>query len=157
MKVKCIKTQEVYWGYMFEQDKEYEILSIKERKIAVITDYETYYEKTTLLADSFKWILKGYKPENLHEVIPGYISTKEKDKLYTKNIKCKYARIKGEDNQTYEFLLMTNVEFIQKGAAIRPKGTDKGKPAFQYTNYIFEDYFIDLQTQRDDKLKELGL
>ena len=142
---------------MFEQGKEYEIISIKEREIAVITDYKTYYEKTTLLAQSYKWILKGYKPENLHEVMPGYMSTKEIRRLYTKDIKFKYARITGDDNQTYEFLLMTNSEIIQKGAAIRPEGTNKGKPAFQYTNYVFEDYFIDMQTQRDDKLKELGI
>jgi hypothetical protein len=85
------------------------------------------------------------------------MSTKEKDKLYTKDIKFKYARIKGDDNQTHEFLLMTNTEIIKKGAAIRPEGKDKGKPAFQYTNYVFEDYFIDLQTQREEKLKEIGL
>ena len=157
MKVKCIKSQVAHWGYMFEEGKEYEIISVKEQKIDVITDYENYFEKTSIIADSAKWILKGYKPENLHEVMPGYITSKEINKLYTKKIKCKVATIKGDDGNRYNFLLMTNEEFIKKGAARRLKGRDKGKPVFKYTNDIFEDYFIDIQSQRDEKLKELGL
>jgi hypothetical protein len=158
MRLKCIKSQVTLLGYLFEKGNEYEILYLNDTEVKVITDYERYYEKTSLIANSYEWIVKGYKPENLHEVMPGYITTKEKDKLYTKKIKCKVATIKGDDDNEYEFLLMTNEEFIEKGAARRANGPFKGKPAFVFIlNNILEDYFIDIQTIRNEKLKLLGL
>jgi hypothetical protein len=145
---------------MFKVGKNYQIFSIVEKYIEVMTDYNAYLEKTSLIYKSYSLIDNSTTMGNMSEVLPGYINPKERDRLYTKKIKCKIAIIKSDDDIKYDFIYTTKKELIKLGADIirNTNLEDYGNPALIYTHSIMlEDYFIDIQSQRDEKLKALGL
>ena len=74
MRLRCTNGMMAHWGTIFEEGKEYDVIEIVERKVGFITDYDRYWEKTKLIAGARDWIKKGYTKENLHEVIPGYLT-----------------------------------------------------------------------------------
>ena len=73
MRLRCVERMFAHWGSIFEEGKEYDVIEIVERKVGFVTDYDSYWEKTRLIASSRDWIRKGYTKENLHEAIPGYL------------------------------------------------------------------------------------
>ena len=86
MRLRCTHGMFAHWGNIFEEGKEYDVIEIVERKVGFITDYDRYWEKTKLIAGARDWIRKGYTKENLHEVIPGYLTMEEVKRLYIKEV-----------------------------------------------------------------------
>ena len=159
MRLRCTHGMFAHWGTIFEEGKEYDVIKIVERYVDFITDYEKYWEKTGLIATSGMWLRKGYTPENLHEVIPGYMKSEEIDRLYVKKMKLPHALIKGDDGQTNSFCLTSYEEFYEMGAAISDARNEslRGKPAFAYTVRVIDENFDYVQTIRDKRLSEIGI
>lgn len=159
MRLRCIKGMMAHWGTIFHPGKEYDVIEIVERKVGFITDYDRYWEKTKLIAGTRDWIAKGYTKENLHEVIPGYITPEEVKRLYIKEVMLPHALIKGDDGQTNSFCLTSYEEFYKMGAAVSEARNDnlRGKPAFEYTVRVIDENFDYVQTRRDKRLSEIGI
>ena len=159
MKLRCINTMGAHWGTIFEEGKEYDVIEIVEKKVSFVIDYDRYWEKTKLIAGSRDWIKRGYTKENLHEVIPGYITMEEVKKLYIKELMLPHALIKGDDGQTNSFCLTSYEELYKMGAAVSKASnrTLRGKPAFEYTVRVIDEYFDYVQIRRDIKLSEIGI
>jgi hypothetical protein len=146
-------------GTIFEEGKEYDVIGIIQRKVEFITDYDRYWEKTKLIAGAREWIRKGYTKENLHEVIPGYLTIEEVKRLYVKEVMVPHAIIKGDDVHTVAFCLTSYEEFYKMGAAISEARNNhlRGKPAFEHTVRVIDEYFDYVQIRRDKKLLEIGI
>ena len=144
-------------GTIFEEGKEYDVIDMVQRKVEFITDYDKYFEKTGLIAGARDWIAKGYTKENLHEVIPGYITSEEVTRLYVKEAMLPHANIKGEDGYTVKLCLTSYEEFYKMGAAISKARNNhlRGKPAFKYTVRVIDEYFDYVQIRRDRKLRSI--
>ena len=155
MKLRCNKDYSAHWGSIFQEGHEYKVVKIIKKPTDIITDDKMYWEKGNLIADSYTWILKGYTPKNLHEVMPGYITQKQLERLYVKRIKIPHAVIKGDDNKEYYFALTSAKEFIELGADITKKGTNIGRPTIRYTVHIIDEYFDYQHIRRDNKINEL--
>ena len=157
MKLRCINTMGAHWGTIFEEEKEYDVIEIVEKKVSFVIDYERYWEKTKLIAGSRDWITRGYTKENLHEVIPGYITIEEVKKLYIKEVMLPHALIRGDDYQTISFCLTSYEELYKMGAAVSKANnrTLRGKPAFECTVRIIDEYFNYVQIRRDMRLSEI--
>lgn len=150
-----------HWVTIFEEGKEYDVIEIVEKKVSFITDYDRYWEKTKLIAGSRDWITMGYTKENLHEVIPGYITGEEVKRLYIKEVMLPHALIKGDDGQTnsFCFCLTSYEEFYNMGAAVSKANNRnlRGKPAFEWTVRVIDEYFDYVQIRRDMRLSEIGI
>ena len=159
MKLRCINTMATHWVTIFEEGKEYDVIEIVEKKVSFITDYDRYWEKTKLIAGSRDWITMGYTKENLHEVIPGYITGEEVKRLYIKEVMLPHALIKGDDGQTNSFCLTSYEELYNMGAAVSKASnrTLRGKPAFEWTVRVIDEYFDYVQIRRDMRLSEIGI
>ena len=162
MKLRCTNGMITHWGHpqtIFEEGKEYDVIEIVEKKVGFITDYERYWEKTKLIAGSRDWITRGYTKENLHEVIPGYITIEEVKRLYIKEVMLPHALIKGDDGQTNSFCLTSYEEFYKMGAAVSEARNDnlRGKPAFEFSVSVIDENFDYVQTRRDRRLSEIGI
>jgi hypothetical protein len=159
MKLRCTNGMTTHWATIFEEGKEYDVIEIVEKKVSFITDYDRYWEKAKLIAGSRDWITRGYTKENLHEVIPGYITGEEVKRLYIKEEILPHALIKGDDGQTNSFCLTSYEEFYKMGAAVSKANnrTLRGKPAFEWTVRVIDEYFDYVQIRRDIKLSEIGI
>jgi len=159
MKLRCINTMAAHWGTIFEEGKEYDVIEIVEKKVSFVIDYDKYWEKTKLIAGSRDWIKRGYTKENLHEVIPGYITGEEVKRLYIKEEILPHALIRGDDEQTISFCLTSYEELYKMGAAISKANNRnlRGKPAFEYTVRVIDEYFDYVQIRRDMRLSEIGI
>ena len=159
MKLRCTNGMTTHWATIFEEGKEYDVIEIVEKKVSFITDYDRYWEKAKLIAGSRDWIKRGYTKENLHEVIPGYITGEEVKRLYIKEEILPHALIKGDDGQTNSFCLTSYEEFYKMGAAVSKANnrTLRGKPAFEWTVRVIDEYFDYVQIRRDIKLSEIGI
>lgn len=159
MRLRCIKGMFAHWGTIFEEGKEYDVLSIEEKKVSFVTDYDRYWEKTKLIAGSRDWIKKGYTKENLHKVMPGYITVEEVKRLYIKEVMLPHALIKGDDGQTNSFCLTPYEEFYRMGATVSKANNNhlRDKPAFEYTVRVIDENFDYTQTRRDRRLSEIGI
>jgi hypothetical protein len=159
MRLRCTERMFAHWGSIFEEGKEYDVIEIVERKVGFVTDYDSYWEKTRLIASSRDWIRKGYTKENLHEAIPGYLTIEEVKRLYVKEAMVPHAKIKGDDGQTYWFCLAPYEEFYRMGAAVSKAQNShlRGKPAFEYSVNVIDENFDYAQIRRDNKLRELGI
>ena len=159
MRLRCTNGMMAHWGTIFEEGKEYDVIEIVERKVGFITDYDRYWEKTKLIAGARDWIKKGYTKENLHEVIPGYITAEEVKRLYIKEVMVPHALIKGDDDQTNSFCLTSYEEFYKMGAAVSEARNDnlRGKPAFEFSLSVIDENFDYIQTRRDRRLSEIGI
>lgn len=159
MRLRCIKGMFAHWGTIFEEGKEYDVIEIVERKVGFITDYDRYWEKTKLIAGSRDWIKKGYTKENLHEVMPGYITVEEVKRLYIKEVMLPHALIKGDDGQTNSFCLTPYEEFYRMGATVSKANNNhlRGKPAFEFSVRVIDENFDYAQIRRDRKLSEIGI
>lgn len=159
MRLRCTHGMFAHWGNIFEEGKEYDVIEIVERKVGFITDYDRYWEKTGLIASSRDWIRKGYTKENLHEVIPGYLTIEEVKRLYIKEVMLPHALIKGDDGQTNSFCLTSYEEFYKMGAAVSEARNDnlRGKPAFEFSVKVIDENFDYVQTRRDRRLSEIGI
>jgi hypothetical protein len=159
MRLRCTNGMTTHWATMFEEGKEYDVVTIEEKKITFVTDYDRYWEKTKLIAGAREWIIKGYTKENLHEVIPGYITSEEVTRLYIKEVMVPHAIIKGDDGHTFSFCLTSYEEFYKMGAAISEARNNhlRGKPAFEYTVRVIDEYFDYVHIRRDRKLSEIGI
>ena len=159
MKLRCTNGMITHWATIFEEGKEYDVIEIVEKKVSFVIDYDKYWEKTKLIAGSRDWIKMGYTKENLHEVIPGYITGEEVKRLYIKEVMLPHALIRGDDGQTNSFCLTSYEELYKMGAAISKANnrTLRGKPAFEYTVRVIDEYFDYVQIRRDIKLSEIGI
>ena len=159
MRLRCVERMFAHWGSIFEEGKEYDVIEIVERKVGFVTDYDSYWEKTRLIASSRDWIKKGYTKDNLHEAIPGYLTIEEVKRLYVKEAMVPHAKIKGDDGQTYWFCLAPYEEFYRMGAAVSKAQNShlRGKPAFEYSVNVIDENFEYAQIRRDNKLRELGI
>ena len=159
MRLRCTEGMMAHWGTIFEEGKEYDVIEIVEKKFGFITDYDSYWEKTGLIASSRDWIRKGYTKENLREVIPGYITLEEVKRLYVKEAMLPHAKIKGDDGQTYWFCLASYEEFYRMGAAVSKAQNShlRGKPAFEYSVNVIDENFDYAQIRRDKALSEIGI
>jgi len=159
MRLICTHGMFAHWGTIFEEGKEYDVIEIYERKVGFITDYEKYWEKTGLIAGARDWIRKGYTKENLHEVIPGYMTIEEVKRLYIKELMLPHALIKGDDGHTNSFCLTSYEEFYKMGAAVSEARNNnlRGKPAFEYSVRVIDENFDYVQTRRDKRLSEIGI
>lgn len=154
MKLRCIKGRAAHWGSILTEGKYYEVISEPgySKKTDIITNYEKYWYYTSMQSRSITWIRQGYTQENLHEVMPGYISIQEKDRLYTKDIVVPFFTFRGDDDSSPSFCVLTNEEIIRLGSDISPKD---GKPCFCYSVYMLDEYFDYQSIRRDNKLKEI--
>ena len=159
MRLRCTNGMTTHWATMFEEGKEYDVVTIEEKKVTFVTDYDKYWEKTGLIASSRDWIRKGYTKENLHEVIPGYLTIEEVKRLYIKEVMLPHALIKGDDDQTNSFCLTSYEEFYKMGAAVSEARNDnlRGKPAFEFSVRVIDENFDYVQTRRDKRLSEIGI
>lgn len=144
MRLRCIGRMAAHWGSIFEIGNEYDVVDIVNRSVTIITNYESYWEKMKLIASS---------RDLVKEEIPGYISMGEIERLYTKKLDLPHALIKGDDNQTHHFCLSSYEEFYQMGASVKVSG----RPAFQYTVYLIDEYFDYTVERRERKLLEIGI
>ena len=144
---------------ILQNNRRNDVIVIVERKVGFITDYDRYWEKTKLIAGSRDWIKKGYTKENLHEVMPGYITAEEVKRLYIKEVMLPHALIKGDDGQTNSFCLTPYEEFYRMGATVSKANNNhlRGKPAFEYTVRVIDENFDYAQIRRDRKLSEIGI
>ena len=94
-----------------------------------------------------------------HEVIPGYITMEEVKRLYIKEEILPHGFIKGDDGHTFSFCLTSYEEFYKMGAAVSKANNRnlRGKPAFEYTVRVIDEYFDYVQIRRDIKLSEIGI
>ena len=159
MRLRCTNGMFAHWGTIFEEGNEYDVIEIVERNVVFITDYKEYWEKISLISGSLTWLRKGYTQDNLHEVIPGYMTAKEVKKLYTKEVMLPHALIKGDDGQTNSFCLTSYEEFYKMGAAVSEARNDnlRGKPAFEFSVRVIDENFDYVQTRRDKRLSEIGI
>ena len=159
MRLRCTHGMFAHWGTIFEEGKEYDVIEIVERKVGFITDYDRYWEKTKLIAGARDWIKKGYTKENLHEVIPGYLTMEEVKRLYIKEVMLPHVLIKGDDGQTNSFCLTSYEEFYKMGASVSEAKNNslRGKPAFEFSVRVIDENFDYVQTRRDRRLSEIGI
>lgn len=157
MKLMCIKEMTAHWGEIFIVGQEYTVSKIETRSTEVITDYDNYWKHTSMVAGSIEWIRKGYTQERLPEVIPGYLELTEVHNRYAKKVDMPFAVIKGTDGQFNSFCLLSEGEVYNLGAVKNKDGNRKGRPSFNYTVHMIDDYFDYVQTRRDKILKELGI
>ncbi len=146
-----------HWGEILIVGQEYTISKIENRSTEFITDYENYWKYTSMISGSIEWIRKGYTQETLHEVIPGYLDMKEVHKRYAKKVDIPFANILCSDGQTNTFCLLSDDDVYALGAVKNKGGNREGRPGFNYTVHMIDDYFDYVQTRRDKKLKELGI
>lgn len=159
MKLLCTKGIHAHWGSIFEEGKRYDVVEISERKVGLIADYESYWEKTSLIAQSIVWLRRGYTEENMHEAMPGYISTAKVKERYVKEASIPHATIRGEKGQTQTFCIATDEELYRLGADVSAARNESmtGRPATEYTVSMIGDHFEWPEYERERKLKELGL
>ena len=157
MKLLCIESKYAHWGSILTKDKWYDVIEIKDKEVEIITNYDEWYKQIGLISSSITWIRKGYTQENLHKVIPGYMTMSEVSRLYTKKIMMPHVIIKTDDKSTMSLITLSEQEILDLGADVSKASNRKrnGKPAFGYTVYLVDDYFDYLPTRRDNRLKEL--
>ena len=143
-----------HWGDILIPDQEY-TGQITYVNTEIITDYDNYWHYTGLIAESFKWLRKGYDETNLHEVMPGYKTTKEVQDLYTKRIDMPFVRVKCSDGQTNQFCLLSDNELYSLGSVKAKGGKSEGKPCFSYSVHRVDDYFDYVQTRRDNIINKI--
>ena len=153
MKIRCINEKWAHWGTIFEEGKEYNFEYIEDKMVIIITDYEKYYHYISISASAIDWIRKGYK-KNFNDVIPDYLEHDEIIKRYTIKVKLPFIQVKGDDGNSYSMCTLTKEEILSLYDVAINK---HGKIAFNYTNYLVEEYFDFKEISRDKKLKELGL
>ena len=154
LRLMCTRLMMAHWGDILIEGQEYtgEIIF---KSTEIITDYDNYWHYTGLIADSFKWLRKGYDETNLHEVMPGYKTNKEVHELYTKRIDMPFVRVKCSDSSTNDFCLLSDSELFSLGSDIGKGGRSEGKPCFSYTVYQVDDYFDYVQTRRDNIINKI--
>ena len=154
LKLICKKEKIAHWGVTLEKGKEYSGTIIT-KPTEVITNHVKYWEYMSKIANSRRWIKKGYKEEKLNEVIPEYKTYSDVKDLYTKRIDMPFVRILCSDNHYNEYCLLTDNEIYSLGADMNKDGNRKGQPAFSYTVHRVDDYFDYTLTRRDNTLNEL--
>ena len=154
LRLICTDPMVAHWGDILIVGQEYtgEIIY---KSTEIITDYDNYWYYNGLIADSFRWLRKGYTEENIHEVMPGYKNHKEVDGLYTKRVDTPFIKVKCSDGQTHHFCLLSDAEFFALGSDIGKGGRSEGKPCFAYTVYQVDDYFDYVQTRRDNIINKI--
>jgi hypothetical protein len=150
----CVEPMMAHWGHILIVGQEYtgEIVYVNTE---IITDYDNYWHYTGLIADSFRWLRKGYDETNLHEVMPGYKTNKEVHDLYTKRIDMPFVRVKCSDGQTNSFCLLSDSELFSLGSDIGKGGRSEGKPCFSYSVNKVDDYFDYASMRRDNVLNKI--
>ena len=150
--LKCKKSITAWWGSILTPDKiyptqPYQLSAFGDNKSSLILDSDNYYHYISLIAHSLPFLEQGYTPDNLPEVIPGYLKNDVVNSRYTLKIELDYVNIQVDDNTIYNFITTTKKELIE----------EYGSCEFNSTTYFLEDYFIDIQEERDIKLKLLGI
>lgn len=157
MQLRCIEPITAHWGPILIPDEIYDVIEIKDVSTRIITDHDNYLKYTDLIIRSMEWLKKGYTPETLPEVMPDYITFEEVNKRFTKRVDIPFAFIRCSDNKINNFCLLSDKEVFDLGADIHKSGNYEGRPTFNYTVYMIDDYFDYLQTRRDIKLNKLGI
>jgi len=98
-----------------------------------------------MISSSISWVRKGYTQETLKEVIPGYLTMKERDDRYTIGIEITFFCLTTDDGHTAAYCILSKKELLDK----------YGSCKFSTTVYFFEDYFETLEEVRDKKLNEI--
>jgi len=150
----CTQPMMAHWGEILIPGQEY-IGEIIFKSTEIITDYDNYWHYDGLVADSFKWLRKGYTQETLHEVIPDYKSIKEFHELYSKRVDMPFVKIKCSDSQTNTFCLLSDAEIFSLGSDIGKGGRSEGKPCFSYSVNRVDDYFDYSQLRRDNIINKI--
>jgi hypothetical protein len=150
----CTNMMMAHWGEILIPGREY-IGEIKFVPTEIITDYDNYWYYNDLVANSIVWLRKGYTPETLHEVMPGYKTIKEFHELYTKRIDMPFVSVKCSDSQTNTFCLLSDSEIFSLGSDIGKGGRNEGKPCFSYSVNMVDDYFNYSQIRRDNIIDKL--
>ncbi len=138
----CHKTYEAHWGIIFQKGKSY-IPTFKDNEISLITNYDKYYEKISLISSSITFIRKGHTKEELPSLMDGYIDYKEVQKLYTARIIIPISNIAGDDGHSYDFCNLTRKEILEKYNSCK----------FTTTLHFLEDNFY---TQSDLREQAIG-
>ena len=156
MKLLCIEPRAAHWGSILTKGKWYDA-DICEKEVEVITNYDEWYKQIGLGSQSITWIRKGYTQENLHEVLPGYMTLSEINRLYTKRIMMPHIVVRTDDNNRMSLVTLSIQEILDLGADISkaPNRKKQGRPAFGYSVYLVDDFFDYLPTRRDNRLNEL--
>jgi hypothetical protein len=156
MKLLCIEPRAAHWGRILTKGKWYDA-DICEKEVEIITNYDEWYKQIGLGSQSITWIRKGYTQENLHEVLPGYMTLSEINRLYTKRIMMPHIVVRTDDNNTMSLVTLSIQEILDLGADVSkaPNRKKNGRPAFGYSVYLVDDFFDYLPTRRDNRLNEL--
>lgn len=105
MKLKCIKNYAVHWAILFTEGEWYEVSDIANMDNNLIINPSEYSKMATILDKISQFLLKGYKEEDLENLMPEYnIDDVRKylsinynnDELYLNRIKLQFYCI--EDN-----------------------------------------------------------
>ena len=150
----CKKSMVAHWGEILITGQEY-LGIIVFKSTQIITDYDKYWYYNGLVCSSIDWIRKGYTEKNLHEVIPGYKTSKEFHDLYTKRVDMPYFQCVCSDGQTNSFCLLSDDELYRLGAAKGEGGNSLGKPCFGYTVHQIDEYFDYATLRRDNVLNKI--
>jgi len=146
MKARCIKSKDAHWGSILTIGKWYDIQDkVRKSDITLITDNDNYFKYTGMISSSISWVRKGYTQETLKEVIPGYLTMKERDDRYTIGIEITFFCLTTDDGHTAAYCILSKKELLDK----------YGSCKFSTTVYFFEDYFETLEEVRDKKLNEI--
>jgi len=131
MELKCKKNEDVYWGSLLTEGRYYKVVETRKYITTLITDYDNYMKYTKLIAGAIDWIRKGYEQDKLHEVIPGYLTIKERDALYTKEVEILKLIVNTDDGNSGSYCATTKQELLDK----------YGSCKFDTSIYFVEDYF----------------
>lgn len=157
MKLLCIKSRLAHWGTILTEGNEYEVVEEYQKSVEVITNYDEWYKQLGLASGSITWIRKGYTEDNLHEVIPGYMSMSEMNRLYTKRVLMPHFDIRTDEGKTMTFCILSEDEILSLGADVSkaPNRKKNGRPAFGYSVNLIDEYFNYQPIRRDNKLNNI--
>lgn len=147
MELKCKKNEDVYWGSLLTEGKSYVVTRTRTYTTTLITDEANYWKHTKVIAGAIEWIRKGYDQDTLHEVIPGYLTMRERDALYTKEVEILEFIVTTDDGNSGSYCATTIKELLDK----------YGSCKFNTSIYFVEDYFdttAELRNQAINKITE---
>ena len=158
----CTKSYKAYWGDILTKGLYYSG-SYFDKKVTIITDYVTYYDKIRLVSMSAFWVKRGYTDQNLLDVLPGFIPYNEIIRLYSKDVFMPYLSIQTKDDiyGVIDLYTMTNDEIIskyeldEKCIVSYDKSKYFGNVAFVTTENSIDDYFDYTSIRRENNLNKI--
>lgn len=153
MKHKCIKTDSVWWGIVYQEGNIYESSESKNKQLTYVFDHEKYDALTAELMSYANIMIKaGGKynqdqskfPKEVKDIFDEYgpksKAISEEMQKYTKTIELPFVYIEGEmDNASNDFCILSKQE-----VAKMCNFDNYEDVKFSTTTYFLEDFFENL-------------